>query len=106
MVQWKTLLALVPSSRRMQSARRIELCLQSRFRQSAAAHGAQSLLKRDRKERFREFGRELPKAWGVLEGGGGDDVRFSKSRAFAVLSSRVSSSSSLSSPSLAPVVTK
>ena len=37
---------------------------------SAAAHGAQSLLKRDRKERFREFGRELPKAWGVLEGVG------------------------------------
>ena len=29
-VQWKTLLALVPSSRRMRSARRIELCLQSR----------------------------------------------------------------------------
>ena len=52
------------------------------------------------------FGRELPKAWGVLEGGGGDDVRFSKSRAFAASRSRVSSSSFLSSPSLAAVVAK
>ena len=60
--------------------------------------GGESLVERDRRERFREFGRELPKAWTILEGGRGDDV---KSRGFAASRSRsrVSSSSS-SSPSL------
>jgi hypothetical protein len=31
-----------------------------------------SLVEKDRRERFREFGKELPKAWGVLEEGGVD----------------------------------
>ena len=69
---------------------------------SAAAHGAESVPEMDRRERFREFGRELPNArggWGCK--GRGDDVRFSKSRAFAVLRSRVSSL-----PSLAAVAKK
>ena len=67
----------------------------------------ESLVERDRRERFREFGREVPKAWAVLEGGGGDDMRFSKSRRFAASRSRVSSfSSSSSSPLLAAAKAK
>ena len=64
--------------------------------------GGESLVERDRRERFREFGRELPKAWEVLEGVGGNDV---KSRGFAASRSRsrVSSSSFSSSSSSAAV---
>jgi len=35
---------------------------------SAGAHGVESLLNRDRRERFREFGTELPKIWGMMCG--------------------------------------
>ncbi|KAF8969681.1 hypothetical protein BDZ97DRAFT_213140 [Flammula alnicola] len=34
--------------------------------------GGESLLERDRRERFREWGKELPKSWRVLEEGGVD----------------------------------
>lgn len=51
----------------------------------------ESLVERDRRERFREFGRELPKAWTLLEGGGGD-THFSASRSRSRV--RVSSLSS------------
>jgi len=56
--------------------------------------GGESLVERDRRERFREFGRELPKAWAVLEGGGGR--RFAASRSRSRVSSSSSSLSSLS----------
>ena len=62
--------------------------------------GGESLVERDRRERFREFGRELLKAWAVSEGDGGNAV---KSRGFAASRSRsrVSSSSSSSSAAAA-----
>ena len=61
--------------------------------------GGESLVERDRRERFREFGRELPKAWAVLEGGGGD-VRFA-ARSRSRVSSTSSSSSLLSAATIA-----
>ncbi|KIM37712.1 hypothetical protein M413DRAFT_448237 [Hebeloma cylindrosporum] len=68
----------------------------------------ESLLERDRRERFREFGKELPKAWRVVEEG----VRVShasgsKSKSGSRLLSTLSSaSSSPSSSATAPTAAK